>query len=43
MNKKYKFIKYCVNKEEAVQARDQYIVDNGLPHKLSIEYNKESL
>ena len=43
VNKKYKFIKHCVNKEEAVQARDQYIVDNGLPHKLSIEYNKESL
>lgn len=24
--------------EEAVQARDQYIIDNGLPHKLSTDY-----
>ena len=26
--------------EEAVQARDQYIIDNGLPHKLSTDYNR---
>ena len=25
---------------EAVKIRDQYIIDNGLPHKLSKEYNK---
>ena len=28
--------------EEAVQARDNYIVENKLPHKLSTEYKKES-
>ena len=28
--------------EEAVQARDQYIIDNKLPNKLSTDYVKES-
>jgi len=27
--------------EEAVQARDNYIIDNNLPHKLSKDYKKE--
>jgi hypothetical protein len=29
-------------KEEAVQSRDKYIIENKLPHKLSTEYNKET-
>ena len=29
-------------KEEAVLARDNYIVENNLPHKLSTEYRKET-
>ena len=28
-------------KEEAVQARDQYIIDNNLPNKLSTDYIRE--
>ena len=28
-------------KEEAVQARDQYIIDNNLPNKLSTDYKRE--
>ena len=28
-------------KEEAVQARDNYIIENKLPHKLSTDYKKE--
>lgn len=28
-------------KEEAVQARDNYIIQNNLPHKLSTEYKRE--
>ena len=36
VDKKYKHIKMCETKEEAVQARDNYIIENGLPHKLSI-------
>ena len=27
--------------EEAVQARDNYIIQNNLPHKLSADYNKD--
>ena len=27
--------------EEAVQARDKYILENNLPHKLSTDYVKE--
>ena len=30
------------SKEEAVLARDNYIVENKLPHKLSTEYKKET-
>ncbi len=30
-------------KEEAVQARDQYILENNLPHKLSTDYKREKL
>ena len=29
-------------KEEAALARDNYIIENGLPHKLSSEYKKEN-
>ena len=29
-------------KEEAVQARDNYIIENKLPHKLSTDYKKEN-
>ena len=29
-----------LTKEEAVLARDQYIIENGLPHKLSTDYTK---
>ena len=28
--------------EEAVQARDNYIIENNLPHKLSTDYGKEA-
>jgi hypothetical protein len=28
-------------KEEAVQARDNYIIENNLPHKLSTDYKRE--
>ena len=41
VNKKYKHIKMCETKEEAVGFRDQYIIDNHLPHKLSYQYIKE--
>ena len=41
IDKKYKHIKMCETKEEAVQLRDQYIIDNNLPHKLSHQYTKE--
>ena len=30
------------DKMEAVQARDNYIIENKLPHKLSTDYNKET-
>ncbi len=30
-------------KEEAVQARDNYIIENNLPHKLSTDYVKEQI
>ncbi len=39
--KRGKHIGYYLNKEEAVQARDKYILENNLPHKLSTEYVKE--
>ena len=41
VNKKYKYIKMCETKEEAVHLRDQYIIDNHLPHRLSYQYIKE--
>ena len=41
VNKKYKHIKMCETKEEAVHLRDQYIIDNHLPHRLSHQYIKE--
>ena len=37
-----KHIGYFDSIEEAVQARDQYILDNKLPNKLSTEYREES-
>ncbi len=41
VDKKYKYIKMCETEEEAVGFRDQYIIDNHLPHKLSHQYIKE--
>ena len=40
---KYKTLQigYYSTKEEAVQARDNYIIENNLPHKLSTEYIRE--
>lgn len=35
------YVGYFDTLEEAVQARDNYIIDNNLPHKLSSEYKKE--
>jgi len=32
---------YYENIEDAVKARDNYIIENNLPHKLSTEYKKE--
>ena len=40
VNNKSKHIGYYETIEEAVQARDNYIIDNGLPHKLSKDYNR---
>jgi hypothetical protein len=31
-----------LTKEEAVLARDNYIIENKLPHKLSTDYKKEN-
>ena len=41
VNKVLKHIGYYETIEEAVQARDNYIIENNLPHKLSTEYIKE--
>lgn len=41
MFKRGKHIGYYLNKEEAAQARDNYIIENNLPHKLSTDYVKE--
>jgi hypothetical protein len=38
---KEKWLGYFKTLEEAVQARDQYIIDNNLPHKLSTQYQGE--
>ena len=44
ITKNYKIIALGCYKtlEEAVQARDNYIIENGLPHKLSTDYAKET-
>ena len=39
--KKEQYIGTFKTKEEAVQARDNYIIENNLPHKLSTDYRKE--
>ena len=39
--KRGKHIGYYETIEEAVQARDNYIIENNLPHKLSTDYIKE--
>ena len=39
--KRGKHIGYYLSKEEAVQARDNYIIENNLPHKLSTDYVRE--
>ena len=41
-NKILIYIGYFKIKEEAVQARDNYIIQNNLPHKLSTDYKKEN-
>ena len=41
LNKARVYIGSFKTKEEAVLARDQYIIDNGLPHKLSTDYKRE--
>ena len=38
-----KHIGYFDSKEEAVQARDNYIIKNNLPHKLSTDYKRGEL
>ena len=40
--KRGKHIGYYLSKEEAVQAHDNYIIENNLPHKLSTDYVKET-
>ena len=35
------YIGYFDSKEEAVLARDNYIIENNLPHKLSTDYKRE--
>lgn len=41
-NNKLINIGYFKIKEEAVEARDIYIIENSLPHKLSTDYKKEN-
>ena len=41
--KRGKHIGYYLSKEEAVQARDNYIIENNLPHKLSTDYVRETI
>ena len=41
VNNKLKHIGYYETIEEAVEARDNYIIENNLPHKLSTDYTKE--
>ena len=42
VNNKPIYIGSFLTKEEAVQARDNYIIENKLPHKLSTDYKKEN-
>ena len=42
INTKKVYLGYFNSKEEAVQARDNYIIQNNLPHKLSTDYKKEN-
>ena len=41
VNNARKHIGQFDSKEEAVQARDNYIIENNLPHKLSTDYKRE--
>lgn len=41
VNYKTLYIGTFLTKEEAVQARDNYIIENKLPHKLSADYQKD--
>ena len=41
VNNTRKHIGQFDSKEEAVQARDNYIIQNNLPHKLSTDYKRE--
>ena len=38
-----KHIGYFKTPEEAVKARDTYIIENNLPHKLNNNYKKETI
>lgn len=40
VNNKLKHIGYYETIEEAVEARDNYIIENNLPYKLSTDYNR---
>ena len=42
VNHKLVYIGSFLTKEEAVLARDNYIIENNLPHKLSTDYKKEN-
>ena len=42
INNTRKHIGQFDSKEEAVEARDNYIIENNLPHKLSTDYKKEN-
>lgn len=41
LNNIYKYMGAFLTLEEAVQARDNYIIENNLPHKLSTDYKRE--
>ena len=42
INRKQKYLGIFTNKMDAVKARDNYIIENNLPHKLSTDYKEES-
>ena len=42
INTKKVYLGYFNSVQEAVQARDIYIIENNLPHKLSTDYKKEN-